>query len=205
MPETLAGGLSLRVLPFSTSDCYSLHAAAKKTGVSVVTDQKRVAMVKLFRIEPNTQIVFELSADDLDSAGGETLVLQRQSMPRKGQLPEVRELEVGSAVLYASSSITVGRREDCDLVPLLSNGANDPSVSRVHCVVSASRNDSGNMVVTIDAQSANGMYKDDYRRVEGESIPFEEDVSYAFGTNLYDSKAKAPPRRFLIRCEIQHS
>lgn len=162
----------------------SSDGSSGSDGVSATVDTTVGTVV----IEPNKQ-----TADDREDSGAE-------SEQAEGEFYEV---EIDSAELYGSGSVTVGRKEICDLRPAEVDNKLDSTVSRVHCIITASQKENTPTSIEFTDMSSNATFINDVERVvKGETRLFGEDFFLSIGRNVYDSEVNDPPRRFRIRCKL---
>lgn len=169
-----------------------------------------VAKVYLYRVEPPSGGDANAFAGAETSTGTVVMIPPEQADEERKSAREsekspgaMSEIPVASKELYLSGSVTVGRKEICDLRPIESDESLDATVSRVHFIVTASKKSNGGPLVEFTDTSSNSTFINDVERVKkGETQKFSDKFFLSLGRNVYDSDLNDPPRRFRVRCEL---
>ena len=176
---------------------------------------KAIATITLYRVEPASSDGASGSGDA--SATVETTVgtvviepnkqaeddLEEPRAESEHAEDEFNEVEIDSAELYGSGSVTIGRKEICDLRPKEVDNKLDSTVSRVHCIITASQKGNTPASIEFTDMSSNATFINDVERVaKGETRLFGEDFFLSIGRNIFDAEVNDPPRRFRIRCKL---
>ncbi len=176
---------------------------------------KAIATVTLYRVEPASSEGTSSSGNA--SATVETTVgtvvidpskqaeddLEEPRAESEHAEDELNEVEIDSQNLYETGSVTIGRKEICDLRPEEVDNKLDSTVSRVHCIITASQKGNAYTSIEFTDMSSNATFINDVERItKGETRLFGEDFFLSIGRNIYDAEVNDPPRRFRIRCKL---
>lgn len=174
-----------------------------------------IATVTLYRVDPASSKRASGSGDasaTVDTTVGTVVIepnrqaeedLEEPRTESEQEGDEFNEVEIDSAELYGSGSVTIGRKEICDLRPKEVDNKLDSTVSRVHCIITASQKGNTPSTIEFTDMSSNATFINDVERVDkGETRLWGEDFFLSMGRNIYDAEVNDPPRRFRIRCKL---
>lgn len=176
---------------------------------------KAIATVTLYRVEPASSQRISGSGDAsaiVDTTVGTVVIEPNRQAEDDLEEPrteseqagdEFNEVEIDSVELYGSGSVTIGRKEICDLRPKEVDNKLDSTVSRVHCIITASQKGKTPTSIEFTDMSSNATFINDVERVaKGETRLWGENFFLSIGRNIYDAEVNDPPRRFRIRCKL---
>lgn len=163
------------------------------------TSELPIAIVTLYRVEPDAPSGVETPPAAGTPEDEDTRKFHRNGEGGRAGDP-LHEVEIGSAVLYASRSVTIGRTDACDLQARMGGETQDSTISRIHCIVSSKLGDDGQNVIKVTDTSMNATFLNDSIKLhKGDSIIFDEGAFVALGGNVFDLDLNANPRTFRVR------